>query len=436
MKLLAYCRGNDWAGYDPYDALNSRVFEALPFLHSRLVRLVLTQVVKRSPVDFRPLLLVPPTQNPKGLALFLAALLKLNRLGLLERKELVPDLAQKLEALRSPHSSYWCWGYSFPWQTRTLLVPRGAPNLVCTTFVANALLDLYEECRDTHWLDMAVSAADYVLNELYWTEGDTVAGFSYPAPAARSYVHNANLLGSALLCRIAKLAGEPKYLGPALKVARYSADRQQADGSWHYGEAPTQRWIDNFHTGYNLCALSRIGEYAETVEFEPRVIQGFDFYRRHFFTAEGAPKYFHDRTYPLDIHSAAQSIITLLELGRLGDGNSELAQRVLAWSLENLRVRRGYFYYQKQAWGTIRIPYMRWGQAWMLLGLARILEDGCGKGQPDGPSPTCSLPNQTGSGGSVGVRARVSRREFDSLGAKGCSRPLPPASDSPVPLRS
>ena len=29
--LLAYCRANDWAGYDPYDALNSELFKALPF---------------------------------------------------------------------------------------------------------------------------------------------------------------------------------------------------------------------------------------------------------------------------------------------------------------------------------------------------------------------------------------------------------------------
>ena len=50
LKLLAYCRANDWAGYDPFDALNSKVFTALPFLNSRLPRLVLTQVLKRSPI--------------------------------------------------------------------------------------------------------------------------------------------------------------------------------------------------------------------------------------------------------------------------------------------------------------------------------------------------------------------------------------------------
>jgi hypothetical protein len=374
LKLLAYCRANDWAGYDPYDALNSRLYQSLPILHFRLARLVLTQGMKRCPLNLRPLLLVPRTQNPKGLALFLSAVLKLSKVGLLEEPALIGSLAERLQALRSPDSGYWCWGYSFPWQTRTVLVPRGAPNLVCTTFVANALLDLYEACHETRWLDMAVSAADYVLKELYWTDGGGVAGFSYPTPTLRLQVHNANFLGAALLCRVAMQPARERFLEPALKVARYSAGHQRADGSWHYSEASTQRWIDNFHTGFNLCALRRIGECAETTEFEPRVVQGFDFYRKYFFTPEGTPKYYHDRTYPLDVHSVAQSVLTLLEFRHFDQQNVGLAHRVLDWSLANLRHRDGYFYYQKLAWTTIKIPYLRWGQAWMLLALASFLE--------------------------------------------------------------
>ena len=75
-KLLAYCEHNGWAGYDPYDALNSRLFTALPFLNSRLPRLCLTQALKRSPINLRPLALIPKTQNPKAMALFLAALVQ------------------------------------------------------------------------------------------------------------------------------------------------------------------------------------------------------------------------------------------------------------------------------------------------------------------------------------------------------------------------
>src|SRR5262249_14509646 len=159
------------------------------------------------------------------------------------------------------------WGYSFPWQTRTIAVPKGAPNLVCTSFVANALLDVYEQRRDARCLSMAVGAADYILNELYWTGHKSQVGFSYPLPSVRADIHNANFLAGSLLCRIYKHTGEEKFLGPALSAARYSAARQHADGSWVYGEAPSYRWIDNFHTGYNLCALQSISCYAGTTEF-------------------------------------------------------------------------------------------------------------------------------------------------------------------------
>src|SRR6266545_3758390 len=302
VRLLAYCRANDWAGYDPYDALNSPVFRFLPFLDFTLPRIVLTQMMKRSPLNLRSLLRVPPTQNPKALGLFLAALLKLSKLGLLDQEHLVGAVAERLVDLRAINTPYWCWGYSFPWQTRTIAVPRGAPNLVCTTFVANALLDAYETGGDSRFLGMAVSAAEYILNDLYWTEGDSDAGFSYPLASLRAKVHNANFLGAALLCRVARHSSDKKFIEPALKAGRYSASRQHEDGSWDYGELPTQRWIDNFHTGYNLCALRSISENAETQEFEPHMRRGFHFYREHFFREDGAPRYFHDRTYPVDIH--------------------------------------------------------------------------------------------------------------------------------------
>src|ERR1700693_3265032 len=98
-KLLTYCGANNWAGYDPYDALNSRLFTALPFLNYKLPRLVLTQVLKRSPVDVRRLFLIPKTQNPKALALFLSASLKLSNFGLLGIQDLVPFMVERLAAL-------------------------------------------------------------------------------------------------------------------------------------------------------------------------------------------------------------------------------------------------------------------------------------------------------------------------------------------------
>jgi len=373
LKLLNYCRANDWAGYDPYDALNSRVFAAFPSLNSKLLRLILTQVGKRSPLNLRRLAGIPKTQDPKALALSLAAALTLPRLDNVSHEDLLDLLTDRLIGLRSRDTSYWCWGYSFPWQTRAKMVPRGAPNLVCTSFVAGALLDAYEQRRASRYLNMAASAANYIKNELYWTDGDANAGFSYPLPSLRTQVHNANFLGAALLTRVAKHTGDKTFLGPALRVARYSTAQQNDDGSWYYGESGTARWIDNFHTGYNLCALRSIGQAARTTEFESCLRRGLEFYRTHFFREDGAVRYFHNRTYPVDIHSVAQSIITLLALKDLNPGNVSLAHSVLRWTMSHMWDDRGFFYYRVHRLCTVRTSYLRWSQAWMLLALATFL---------------------------------------------------------------
>lgn len=374
MALLRYCRKHDWAGYDPYDALNSRVFIKTPFYKSRICRIAITQIMKRLPINLRPLLLIKEEQNPKAIALFLSALIKLSKMRMLDDANLIEKMIDKLRALRSPDVGYSCWGYSFPWQTRTVLVPRGAPNLVCTTFVANALLDAFEYTGASKCLEMATSAADYILNELYWTEGDTVACFSYPLPSSRTRVHNANFLGAALLCRIYKHTDKKKYIEPALKVARYSASKQYDDGSWDYGELSTQQWVDNFHTGYNLCALRSISRNTGETEFEAIACRGFEFYKNNFFCENSAPKYFHNRIYPLDIHSVAQSIITLMEFKDISDGSEKMATAVIDWAMNNMWNKSGYFNYQILPYYKNTISYMRWSQAWMLLALATLLD--------------------------------------------------------------
>ena len=111
-------------------------------------------------------------------------------------------------------------------------------------------------------------------------------------------------------------------------------------------------------------------------EFEPQLRRGFEYYRNHFFTDAGAPRYFHNRTYPIDIHSVAQSIITLLSFKDLDESNVPMALSVFRWAMTHMWDQRGYFYYQVYPFGTIRIPYMRWSQAWMCLALSTLLEQG------------------------------------------------------------
>jgi len=372
QKLVEYCRLEDWAGYDPYDALNSELLKKLPIPDWKYLRIAITQALKLSPVDFRGLLGIPKTQNPKALALFLSSFLILSPEQLSGREELINKMIQLITEKSSADDSHWCWGYSFPWQTRKEVVPAGSPSLVCTTFVGLSLMDVYEQTGNEACLQMAVSATEYIVDKLYWTKGD-VASFSYPQPGVPSQTHNANFLAAALLCRVYKQTGKQKFLEPALKVTRFSVSKQRADGSWEYGEVASQNWIDNFHTGYNLRALRLIGESIGTTEFEESVRAGFKFYRGSFFREDGSVRYFHNRAYPIDIHCVAESIITLVTLKDLDAENIELARSVFSWAMNHMWDDRGFFYYRVLRFGRIRTSYMRWSQAWMLLALARLL---------------------------------------------------------------
>jgi hypothetical protein len=72
----------------------------------------------------------------------------------------------------------------------------------------------------------------------------------------------------------------------------------------------------------------------------------------------------------------AQSIITLLAFRDLDENNISLALSVYRWAMNHLWDQRGYFYYQFLPLYKIRISYMRWSQAWMILALSSLLEHG------------------------------------------------------------
>ena len=110
-----------------------------------------------------------------------------------------------------------------------------------------------------------------------------------------------------------------------------------------------------------------------SAEFESNIAKGIDFYRTHFIREDGAARYFHDRTYPIDIHSVAQTILTLVEFSdRIPDCDG-LLNLVYRWAITHMWDEHGFFYYRQLRSLTIRTPYMRWSEAWMLMALTQLL---------------------------------------------------------------
>src|SRR6267142_1783738 len=98
--------------------------------------------------------------------------------------------------------------------------------------------------------------------------------------------------------------------------------------------------------GFNLGVLKAISHHLQTAEFDNSVCREFKFYHTHFFREDSTPKYFHNCTYPIDIHCIAQSIITLTEFKHLDPSSLFLANKVLQWVMNNMLDEQGFFYYR------------------------------------------------------------------------------------------
>jgi hypothetical protein len=376
-ELFAWCQEHDFAGHDPFDALNSRLFRATPLTYSRDARFIWTQIVKRSPADFRTLARVPSERNAKGIALFaLAQIANYRRVKTEESKELVHSFLSELLAMKLDGYSGACWGYNFDWQSRNFFAPRGTPTIVPTAFAARALIEAAVESRRDEYMSSARSVCNFILKDLPRpVDNETELCFSY-APKTDTRIFNASLLAAEVLAIVSSVTGERELSEPAERATQYVINNQRPDGSWAYGTDPKQAWVDNFHTAYVLFSLKRIVDFAWFgPEFQPALKRGYEYWKKNFFLAEGWPKYYDDDPYPADAHAAASAIVTFLECGELDKKASKLAQSVASWTIQNLRDRRGFFYYQRRRFYTVRKPYMRWTQAWVLYALSRLLEE-------------------------------------------------------------
>ena len=381
-QLFSWCREHDFAGHDPFDALNSRLFRSTPLARSRNARFIWTQVVKRSPADFRTLARVPAQRNAKGIALFaLAEIANHRRFKTEESLKQVRSFVSQLLSMKLDGYAGACWGYNFDWQSRNFFAAKDTPTIVPTAFAARALIEAGQDLQDSQDLGdecfrVARSVCDFILRDLPRTvENDRELCFSY-APNSDTRIFNASLLAAEVLASVGKLTREQELLESAERATRYVVNNQQLDGSWLYGTGPKQAWIDNFHTAYILFSLKRIIEVsASGAEFQPALERGYQYWKNNFFLAEGWPKYYHDQLYPVDAHAAASAVVTFLECRDLDEDAPRLAQKVASWTIENLRDDRGFFHYQRRRFYTVRKPYMRWTQAWMLYALARLLEE-------------------------------------------------------------
>ena len=373
-RLDQWLQAHDYRAYDPFDGLNSWL---RPFAIGSLGKRLLQQGVRQFPFNLRPLLGVRPAHSSKGFGYLARGYLRLFRAtGDNQYRDKAVHALTWLEQNGSRAYGGISWGNHFDYQSRVFYLSKGTPTIVWVSHIGQAFVDAWEVTQDRRYLSVAEDAATFIMTGLERRPEGRGVCLSY-IPGEFKAVHNANVLGAALLARVAKHSKQQELLDVAAKAIDYTVGAQRPDGSWWYGEGSDLRWVDNFHTGYVLDSLWCYMESAGDRRYEAEFSRGADFFLEHFFLEDGTPKYYANRTYPIDIQCASQAIESLVLLGKVrGDSSiSSLARKVAEWTISNMQDRSGYFYFRRLPLVTNRTATLHWGQATMLHSLATLILD-------------------------------------------------------------
>jgi hypothetical protein len=369
QRLERWIEEHDYRAYEPFDGLSSRL-RPLTFGSLFLDRLLM-QAVRQSPLNLRPLLGIKPLPSTKGQGYMAAGYLTMfAAAGDPAYYQKAVNCLEWLAHHKSPKFEEYSWANHFDFASRGGRYSKDESIIVWTALIGHAFLDGFEASGDSRYLRIAESASRWIL-ALPRERTESGTCISYHA-LDQSSIHNANMLGAAFLARCWRHLRRPELLDVAAAAMRYSCSRQLADGAWWYAEAPMYHWIDNFHTGYNLDSLKTFIDCSGDRTYERQLQRGFEYYVAHFFEPNGCPRYYHNRTQPIDSQCAAQSIETLTRFAAAGFDSVDLACRTASWWITNMQDPDGHFYYRMYPIVKAKMPMLHWAQATTYRALALL----------------------------------------------------------------
>lgn len=364
-----WVEAHNYRGYEPFDGLSSW-FRPLT-LGNLTAERILMQSVRQSPINLRPLFGVKPKDSTKGRGYMAWGYLYLYKLfGEKTYLAKAESCLEWLDRNKCPRFKHHSWSNHFDFSSRGGTYTKDDPIIVWTSLIGQVYLEAYEQTGNKRWLEIAESVCGWILDlpREQTAKGDCL---SYLA-SVQSSIHNANMLGAAMLARAYKHTRTEEYRKVAQSAMEYSCSRQLSDGSWWYAEDPRYHWIDNFHTGYNLDSLKCYIDSTNDQTWHGQMMNGLRFFKEHFFEDSGRPRYYHTRTYPVDSQCAGQAIDTLALFSDLDSSCLPLAKKVATWTINNMQEPDGHFHYRHYPWGKAKTAMLHWSQAVIFKGLALL----------------------------------------------------------------
>ena len=394
VRLDHWVDRNGWAGYDPFDVRGHPWIVRLLSIQNRNLVIrgarfaLLKATIDMSPLFWRKFLKVEQQVNPKAMALFASGYLDLYQR--LKEDTYLHKASECLEWLEQNKSQGYAgagWGLPFDWQA-LVLISRWTPVASVTAICGDAFWDFYKLTGDKKYLDTCQSICEFFLRDLNLDNADSgELCFSY-VPVAKFHVHNGNLFVAEFLIRVGKELNHAEFYQQGIKALNYTLNAQNEDGSFYYWSPDVKeaynipdsilRTVDHYHTGFVLRSLYSIYKNTNQKKVLNTLTKGYEFYKENLFEGGAIPRLYPHSEYPINIHGCAEAILCMSTLSDLFPEALDYAQRAFQWTRNNMQDKDGHFYYLRTRFRLDKTPYIRWGQAWMLRALSKLLIAGVG----------------------------------------------------------
>lgn len=380
--LYNYVKKENHIGFDPYDGLSGKMQR---YYNIKYLNIILLQFNLYSFVNLRKILGIKKGCANKALAIFSRSYFLLYLIT--KEKEFLDNAIKLFDILKERNllnnkDNYTCSSHYFTYLAPGHYLTPSVPDIICTTeFVKSSVL-AYEVLGKSQYLEYAEKGINYLFYNLLTSKTGYGCYFKYTPYEETKIVLNASALALDAFSYFYKHSQNKKFLELGKKVARTLLHYQREDGAWPYSiyfKNNLQYWQVDFHQGYIIDGLIHffdcVAESDLTSKMKTALGKGIDFYCQKQYRGNGTFYYRYPIKYPIDIHNQAQGIITFANLFDFtGDYKYlELAERVALYTIEKMQDDEGYFYTHKYPLFTNKIPYMRWGQAWMMLALTNLL---------------------------------------------------------------
>jgi len=281
---------------------------------------------------------------------------------------------EELIRSRCPGYEHYCWGYPFEWETCFGTFHAGTPLITTVPYVYEAFRDMYEVDGSERWLEIVHSIAEHVYHD--YTDADisaTASAASY-SPFDKRMVLNANAYRAYIMTEASIRFNNDAYWKKGERNINYILEVQNPDGSWFYATDGKDRFIDNYHTCFNLKNLAKIDALKPSASIQESIRRGVEYYLSHLVDEHRLPVPFAKKPritlHKRELYDYAEFLnMSLLLRDRFAELN-EVRQIVFDDFSSQWIKPDGSFRTRKLLFGWNNVPYHRWAQSQMFRSLA------------------------------------------------------------------